>query len=72
MMKENDWLYFKQRGSRVVRQKGKAALGLLDPLESLGRRHCCVDQCVRVGCLLTFIYSALGTFSLAGKIIELS
>ncbi|XP_070176734.1 streptococcal hemagglutinin-like [Littorina saxatilis] len=37
-----------ERGSRVVRQKGKAALGLLDPLESLGRRHCCVDQCVRM------------------------
>ena len=45
-------IVFQQRGSRVVRQKGKAALGLLDPLESLGRRHCCVDQCVRVGCSL--------------------
>ncbi|XP_076436584.1 uncharacterized protein LOC143276081 [Babylonia areolata] len=35
-----------ERGRRAERQKGKAALGLLDPLESLGKRHCCVDRCV--------------------------
>ncbi|KAL8602070.1 hypothetical protein ACOMHN_007340 [Nucella lapillus] len=35
-----------ERGRRAERQKGKAALGLLDSLEALGERYCCVDHCV--------------------------
>ncbi|KAK7491637.1 hypothetical protein BaRGS_00017090 [Batillaria attramentaria] len=37
-----------ERGSRVVRQKGKAALGLLESLDKVATYHCCVDKCVRM------------------------
>ncbi|PVD21838.1 hypothetical protein C0Q70_17640 [Pomacea canaliculata] len=37
-----------QRGSRIIRQKGKAAMGLLEPLEKIAHWRCCVDHCVRI------------------------
>ena len=35
------------KGIRVERQKGKAALGMLVPIQHLSYETCCVDHCVR-------------------------
>lgn len=37
-----------EKGVRVERQKGKAALGMLKPIQDLPLEACCVDNCVRM------------------------
>ena len=37
-----------QKPLRIVRQKGKAALGKLKVIEDLPKERCCVDNCVMV------------------------
>lgn len=34
------------RGARIIRKKGKAALGLLVRIADLPKQHCCVEKCV--------------------------
>jgi len=36
------------KGIRIERQKGKAALGMLPPIEDLTLEPCCIDNCVRM------------------------
>lgn len=44
-----------QKGFRIERQKGKAALGMLKPIEDLPIEACCVDNCVRVGIIFQIL-----------------
>eukprot|EP00111_Clytia_hemisphaerica_P006455 TCONS_00018742-protein len=45
------------KGIRVERQKGKAALGKLKDIEDLPLEPCCADNCVRVSITHLLIYS---------------